>query len=77
MLLIERRDGTARTPAGHSPRTVPRDEEVAGCPGVVSLLPSTIEIVHALGFGDALVGRSHECDHPPGVDSLPVASCRS
>lgn len=41
---------------------------------VVSLLPSTTEIVHALGCGDQLVGRSHECDHPPGVESLPVVT---
>jgi iron complex transport system substrate-binding protein len=41
---------------------------------VVSLLPSTTEIVHALGCGDQLVGRSHECDHPPGVDALPVVT---
>lgn len=39
---------------------------------VVSLLPSTTEIACALGFRDALVGRSHECDHPPGVESLPI-----
>ena len=43
-------------------------------PRIVSLLPSTTEIVHALGFGDDLVGRSHECDHPPGVETLPVVT---
>lgn len=41
---------------------------------VVSLLPSTTEIVAALGHADRLVGRSHECDHPPGVHGLPVVS---
>jgi iron complex transport system substrate-binding protein len=41
---------------------------------VVSLLPSTTEIVHALGCGEQLVGRSHECDHPVGVESLPVVT---
>lgn len=41
---------------------------------VVSLLPSTTEIVHALGCGERLVGRSHECDHPPGVEDLPVVT---
>jgi iron complex transport system substrate-binding protein len=39
---------------------------------IVSLLPSTTEIACALGFRDALVGRSHECDHPAGVESLPA-----
>ncbi len=39
---------------------------------IVSLLPSATEIVAALGFGDCLVGRSHECDHPPEVTGLPV-----
>lgn len=41
---------------------------------VVSLLPSATEIVVALGHGEALVGRSHECDHPPLVRALPVVS---
>jgi iron complex transport system substrate-binding protein len=37
---------------------------------IVSLLPSATEIVAALGFRDCLVGRSHECDFPPGVETL-------
>jgi iron complex transport system substrate-binding protein len=43
-------------------------------PRIVSLLPATTEIVHALGFGDGLVGRSHECDHPSGVEALPIVT---
>ena len=39
---------------------------------IVSLLPSATEIVCALGARDDLVGRSHECDHPPGVETVPV-----
>jgi iron complex transport system substrate-binding protein len=39
---------------------------------IASLLPSTTEIACALGFRDALVGRSHECDFPVGVETLPV-----
>ena len=41
---------------------------------MVSLLPSATEIVAALGFADALVGRSHECDFPEEVLDLPVCT---
>src|SRR5882724_4518543 len=41
---------------------------------VVSLLASGTEIVCALGSGDSLVGRSHECDNPAWVKSLPLCS---
>jgi iron complex transport system substrate-binding protein len=43
-------------------------------PRIVSFLPAGTEIVHALGAGDQLVGRSHECDYPAGVERLPVVS---
>lgn len=43
-------------------------------PRVVSLLPSGTEIVAALGFEECLVGRSHECDYPESVLSLPICS---
>jgi iron complex transport system substrate-binding protein len=39
---------------------------------IVTLLPSATEIVYALGFGGELVGRSHECDFPAGVERLPM-----
>lgn len=39
---------------------------------VVSLLPSLTEIVAALGQEAQLVGRSHECEHPESVRTLPV-----
>jgi len=39
---------------------------------IVSLLPSGTEIVCALGALPELVGRSHECDHPSDVRSVPV-----
>lgn len=40
-------------------------------PRIVSLIPSATEIVAALGFAPNLVGRSHECDFPFGVERLP------
>ncbi len=43
-------------------------------PRVVSLIPSGTEWVAALGYADALVGRSHECDYPPGVEQLPACT---
>ena len=43
-------------------------------PRIVSLLPSATEIAVALGFGDHLVGRSHECDFPAFVSDLPVCT---
>lgn len=43
-------------------------------PRIVSFLPAATEITYALGAGADLVGRSHECDYPPEVRSLPVVS---
>jgi len=41
-------------------------------PRIVSLLPAATEIVAALGLTRALVGRSHECDEPAEVATLPA-----
>lgn len=41
---------------------------------IISLLPSATEMVCALGCGRQLVGRSHECDYPVEVTSLPVCT---
>jgi iron complex transport system substrate-binding protein len=41
---------------------------------IVSLIPSSTEIVCALGCGDQLVGRSHECDYPLWVSRLPTCT---
>ena len=38
---------------------------------VASLLPGATEMVHFAGAGDALVGVTHECDYPMGVEKLP------
>jgi iron complex transport system substrate-binding protein len=41
---------------------------------IVSFLPAGTETVYALGAGDELVGRSHECDYPSAVTDLPIVS---
>ncbi len=41
---------------------------------IISLLPSATEIVSAIGKHDALVGRSHECDFPQEITSLPTCT---
>ncbi|MBV9949352.1 MAG: cobalamin-binding protein [Myxococcales bacterium] len=41
---------------------------------IVSLLASATETICALGAGERLVGRSHECDHPAWVRRLPAVS---
>jgi len=41
---------------------------------IISLIASSTEIVCALGMEKFLVGRSHECDFPPAVGSLPVCT---
>src|ERR1041384_3392922 len=56
-------DNESETP---TPRTMPR---------IISLIASATEIVNSLGQIDNLVGRSHECDYPDRVKSLPVCTC--
>src|SRR5271154_505301 len=43
-------------------------------PRIASLLAAGTELVCALGLGDSLVGRSHECDSPEWVKRLPALS---
>lgn len=66
--LIEARD-QARTSETHPYRY--RSARI-GRMRVVSLLPSATEVLCAVGGEAMLVGRSHECDHPPAVLDRPV-----
>lgn len=38
---------------------------------IVSLIPSSTEMLFALGLGDQTVGVTHECDFPPAATTLP------
>lgn len=38
---------------------------------IASLVPSSTELLFALGLGDAVVAVTHECDYPPGAAELP------
>jgi iron complex transport system substrate-binding protein len=59
---MEKRVTTSRYVPGREPERI------------VSLLASGTELVCALGLGDRLVGRSHECDTPEWVTRLPAVS---
>lgn len=39
---------------------------------IVSFLPAATEMAYALGLGDRMVGRSHQCDYPPEAKAKPV-----
>lgn len=41
---------------------------------IISLIASSTEIIHVLGMGEYMVGRSHECDFPSDVKKLPVCT---
>ncbi|MGH3336814.1 MAG: ABC transporter substrate-binding protein, partial [Nocardioides sp.] len=41
---------------------------------IVSLLPSTTEILFAIGAGDDVVGVTFECDHPPAARTRTIVS---
>jgi iron complex transport system substrate-binding protein len=41
---------------------------------IVSFLPAGTEIAFAVGAGELVVGRSHECDYPAEVAALPIVS---
>lgn len=44
---------------------------------IVTLLPSATEIVCELGLRHRLVGVTHECDYPDGIDQLPHVTSSS
>ena len=48
--------------------------ETGGPKRIASLLASGTELVCALGLGERLVARSHECDFPAWVTRLPAVS---
>ena len=41
---------------------------------IVTMLPSATEIIDRLSLTDHLVARSHECDYPPKIQGLPIAT---
>lgn len=51
-----------------------REDGAMTGPRIASLLASATEIVCALGARDRLVARSHECDFPPDVATLPAVT---
>ena len=53
---------------------VGKSKEQKSMTRIVSLIPSATEIIHVLGMGQYQVGRSHECDFPSSVASLPVCT---
>ncbi len=44
---------------------------------VVSLLPSATELLCFVGGRPALVGRSHECDYPAGIEGIPILTAQA
>lgn len=63
---------SARLPS--SEEQTERHSDARFQPRIVSLIASATEMVYALGLERYLVGRSHECDFPPGVEKLPCCT---
>jgi iron complex transport system substrate-binding protein len=53
-------------------RTSRREPDPTAPKRVVSLSPSTTEILFAVGAGKLVVGRSRFCDYPPEAAAIPV-----
>lgn len=41
---------------------------------ICSLVPAATEVLFALGLGDQVVGRTHECDWPPEAAAKPIVT---
>ena len=79
-------DSSSGTLANPAPRRSPRRNDTSACVTgrayaseagtvrVVSLLPSTTEILFALGAGDDVVGVTFECDHPAEARTRTIVS---
>ena len=37
---------------------------------IASLVPSSTEMLFALGLGESVIAVTHECDYPPGASDL-------
>ena len=59
----------------HSSSLQASESQTAKVPRIISLIASATEIVHALGMGDCMVARSHECDFP-SICAGPAGSAR-
>lgn len=53
------------------PQTVRQNYQSKSCDRIVSLAPSTTEILFALGLGDKVAGVSQFCNWPPEAKKLP------
>lgn len=72
-------DGASITAAAPRPEPIPAPIRANNTGNdmtvrIASMLASATEIVSALGYRDALIARSHECDFPLGVDALPCCT---
>ena len=64
---VEKHGAPSGEASGQRPATV-------GGVRIVSLLPSTTEILFALGAGDQIVGVTFECDYPPEARQRRIVS---
>ena len=67
-----RRSGKKRNAAEDTGNPSRRTSCIITAMRICSLLPSSTEIVFALGLEENLVAVTHECDYPPGARRKPV-----